>query len=328
MGDMRTSVEPLAFVVSLAADRAGMQFPIIGPSFSIGRDPSNNLCVMDDPAISRQHCLIHVVGSSLMIEDCESRNGTFQEGKRVEGIAPLGIPSTVLVGHTALAIVPNRPNEQNVTSIIDTSATGESDIIVIPQTGMLRMRTDAFLVVDLVNSTELVQRDSHYFAKLTLAMGRTLDRFQRDELQSFLKCTGDGFFACFGTASAALRAGVGLVPALARQMELNAQISVALHWGPSNLTDTDDRIGNNVHAVFSVEQVRHQDRALGLELRNEKTMELLLMTEAFWAELQPAEQAMARPLGSYPLKGMDEDTRIYRWYGPGPQHNDTTQPPA
>jgi class 3 adenylate cyclase len=315
MGDMRTSVEPLAFVVSLAADRGGMQLPIFGPSFSIGRDASNNLCVMDDPAISRQHCLIHVVGSSLMIEDCESRNGTFQDGKRVLGVAPLAIPSTVLVGHTALAVVPNRPNEQYVTSVIDTS-TGESDGIVIPQTGYMRMWTDAFLVVDLVNSSGLVQRDGHYFAKLTLAMGRTLERFQRDEAHGFLKCTGDGFFACFGTASAALKAGINLAPALARQMELNAQLSVALHWGPSNLTDTNDRIGNNVHAVFSVEQIRHHDPALEQELKTEGTTELLLMTEAFWTELDDSERAMARPMGSYPLKGMDEDTRIFRWYGP------------
>jgi len=319
---MSISTEPLAFVVSLAAERGGMQLPINGPSFSIGRDATNHLCVMDDQAISRQHCIIHVVGSSLMLEDCESRNGTFLDGNRVMGVAPLPIPSTVMVGHTALAIIPNHPDEDNVTSIIDTSGTGESPSNIVPHTSMLRMRTDAFLVVDVVNSTRLVQVDGHYFAKLTLAMGRTLERLQKNEVQPFLKCTGDGFFACFSTATAALRAGSELAPTLSRQMAasaggvappMNVQLSVALHWGPSNLTDDGDRIGNNVHAVFSVEQVRHQDKVLEEEMSTQGTQQLLLMTEAFWSELSVPDRAQAKAMGTYQLKGFDQATRIYRW---------------
>jgi hypothetical protein len=37
------------------------------------------------------------------------------------------------------------------------------------------------------------------------------------------------------------------------------------------------------------------------------------MTEAFWDELEEEKKARAQLLGSYPLKGMEEGTRIFRW---------------
>jgi pSer/pThr/pTyr-binding forkhead associated (FHA) protein len=313
---LSTLTEPLALIVSLAGERGGMQLPIVGPSFSIGRDVTNNLCVMDDQAVSRQHCIIHVVGASLMIEDC-SRNGTFLNGERVLGMSQLPIPSTVKVGFREFAIVPNEPDEDNVTSVIDTSQMGDMGSLVVPRTATLRLTTDAYLVVDVVDSTSMVRRDDgRYFAKLTLAMGRTLERSMRNEPHPFLKSTGDGFFACFGSANSALKSALGLPPTLA-QMELEARLSFALHWGPSTLADRNDRIGNNVHAVFSVEQIRHQDSVLEQEITSKTTSEpLVLMTEAFWKELDEAERALARPLGPYLVKGFDEPISIYRWYGP------------
>ena len=87
------------------------------------------------------------------------------------------------------------------------------------------------MVVDLVDSTSLVQQSDVSFAKVVLAMGRLLERAQATEAQPFLKCTGDGYFACFATSEAALSAGVQLAPALAKALPVHVQISVALHWG-------------------------------------------------------------------------------------------------
>src|SRR5689334_9905539 len=162
---MSISTEPLAFVVSLAAERGGMQLPINGPSFSIGRDATNHLCVMDDQAVSRQHCIIHVVGASLMIEDT-SRNGTYLNGERVLGMSQLPIPSTIKIGFRDFAIVPNEPDEDNVTSVIDTSQVSDLGSLVVPRTAMLRLVTDAYLVVDIVDSSSIVRKDGHTFAKL------------------------------------------------------------------------------------------------------------------------------------------------------------------
>src|ERR1044071_7561433 len=65
-----------------------------------------------------------------------------------------------------------------------------------------------------------------------------IERSMRNEEKAFLKSTGDGFFACFGSPSSALKAALELAPTLARQldfenMELPPRLSIALHWGPS-----------------------------------------------------------------------------------------------
>jgi class 3 adenylate cyclase len=308
---MSRATEPLAFIATENENGvAGMRLPIAGPSFSIGRDGSNNLCVSDDQTISRQHCVIHVVGASLIIEDL-SRNGTFLDGTRVTGVSPLPIPSSVAVGHTQLRILPRHEDISEVTSAIE-SPFADANIGPPPS---LTFREDAFLVVDIVNSTRLVQTDGHYFAKLTLAMGRALERSQKGEPAGFLKCTGDGYFACFSRASRALDAGTKLGLMLSRDMPVNVQLSVALHWGIATLVEQNDRVGNNVHAVFSLEQLRHNEPML-LKSLQAREPQIVLMTEPFWGHLAEAERALTQPLGIYPLKGIEDGIRVFRWKGP------------
>src|SRR4051812_14858529 len=101
------SGEPLAFVITYHDGRPGLRQPLTGPSFSVGRDITNDLCVLDDPAVSRQHCIIEVVGgTSLWLQDLGSRNGTYLNGKRMTDMPFLPTPPAVPVGHTRLAIGP------------------------------------------------------------------------------------------------------------------------------------------------------------------------------------------------------------------------------
>lgn len=111
---------PAAYIVGLNQERGGMQLPVLGPSFSIGRDASNNLRLAHDPTISQHHCIIHTVGSDLYLED-RSRNGTFVNGNRVQGLAPLPLPASVRLGQTQINIgppsgwVPRPPDEHETT---------------------------------------------------------------------------------------------------------------------------------------------------------------------------------------------------------------------
>src|SRR5690348_9855219 len=98
---MSTSERAPAYILGLNHECGGMRLPVMGPTFSIGRDPRNNLRLAHDPTISQQHCIIHAVGSSLFLED-RSRNGTFVNGCRVQGLAPLPLPASVQVGQTHL----------------------------------------------------------------------------------------------------------------------------------------------------------------------------------------------------------------------------------
>lgn len=48
----------------------------------IGRDPGNDI-VIDDPAVSREQAVIATVGNDQIVEDLDSSNGTFLNGKPV-----------------------------------------------------------------------------------------------------------------------------------------------------------------------------------------------------------------------------------------------------
>jgi ABC-type multidrug transport system ATPase subunit/pSer/pThr/pTyr-binding forkhead associated (FHA) protein len=54
-------------------------------TYRIGRAPEGNDLRLDDPRISRYHAVIERVGANYRIQDLHSHNGTFVNGKRVEG---------------------------------------------------------------------------------------------------------------------------------------------------------------------------------------------------------------------------------------------------
>jgi pSer/pThr/pTyr-binding forkhead associated (FHA) protein len=53
-------------------------------TYIIGRSSDQASLVIGSPSLSRQHCKISVtVGGSLSIQDLDSANGTFVDGKRI-----------------------------------------------------------------------------------------------------------------------------------------------------------------------------------------------------------------------------------------------------
>src|SRR5262249_40867720 len=145
----------------------------------------------------------------------------------------------------------------------------------------VKMRTDSFLVIDVVDSTQLVRVDEPHFAKLMILMGRTLEQALRLEGQPFLQCTGDGFVASFETAPSALRTAVELGSTLRSHVPVQVQLSMALHWGAARLMENYDRVGSNIYAVFALERLRHEVPDLDKELAAQRTPELILITEEF-----------------------------------------------
>ena len=102
---MYSSGHPSAYIVGLNKERGGMQLPVVGPSFSIGRDAGNNLRLAHDPTISQCHCVIHTIGECLFLED-RSKNGTYVNGERVTGMVALDLPASVRLGQTNISIGP------------------------------------------------------------------------------------------------------------------------------------------------------------------------------------------------------------------------------
>ncbi|GAB4518965.1 MAG: hypothetical protein OHK0046_27280 [Anaerolineae bacterium] len=70
------------------------------PSLTIGRDDINEI-VLPERQISRQHVRIFLQGNQYYLEDLESRNGTWINGQRIQGVHELHDGDEI---HIALAI--------------------------------------------------------------------------------------------------------------------------------------------------------------------------------------------------------------------------------
>jgi class 3 adenylate cyclase len=183
---------------------------------------------------------------------------------------------------------------------------------LIPPSEFFEERTEALLVVDIVGSTRIVKLGETHLVKVISALGQLLEKSLQNEKHAFLKCTGDGFFATFGSADTALSAALKLSPGILRHIKIPIQISIALHWGSVRLTQEGERTGRNAHAVFSLEDLRHREPKVNDRLTAHHK-EFILMTGSFWDTLNPASQLKALPIGSYNLKGLDKEERIYYW---------------
>ena len=76
----RTPVNPRLVVISGPLKESTFVLP--ADELSLGRDPSNGLPI-NDPSVSRRHCIIRRAGSSFRIQDLDSRNGTLVNGEAV-----------------------------------------------------------------------------------------------------------------------------------------------------------------------------------------------------------------------------------------------------
>ena len=82
----------------------GSDIPVPAGRFVIGRDDEANFRPQSD-LVSRQHCAIHFSNDELIIEDLESRNGSFVNGERIEGKQVACSGSTLRIGSLLLELV-------------------------------------------------------------------------------------------------------------------------------------------------------------------------------------------------------------------------------
>jgi hypothetical protein len=58
-------------------------FPLSSDEITLGRDPSNRIAI-GDPSLSRKHCRMRREGDHCVIEDLDSRNGTYVNGSAIK----------------------------------------------------------------------------------------------------------------------------------------------------------------------------------------------------------------------------------------------------
>jgi DNA-binding winged helix-turn-helix (wHTH) protein len=76
-------------------------FSLVEGENVLGRDPAAQVLV-DVPGVSRRHARIRVSGSEGVVEDLESKNGTFVGDRRVDRPTPLADRDQLRLGRTTL----------------------------------------------------------------------------------------------------------------------------------------------------------------------------------------------------------------------------------
>jgi class 3 adenylate cyclase len=306
---MSRPVDPPASIIFLSHPRHRQQIPLRKAQFFIGRDSNNDLCVSEDNAVSRLHCVLSVEEAPLTITDCDSTNGTYLNGIRIKGTVTLPLPSLVAIGRSRFAVVAPGSPGSNLSTVLQSTYSSRGSI-VIPST--LREIVSAFLVVDLVSSTRILRKDAYRLASIVATLGIIMERHLSREIEPFLQCTGDGFFAAFSKADTAMSVADGLQSSLHKHLSEPTQLSLALHWGKSYLTGEGSRTGGDVYAVFALENLRHQHKGICVSLQSSCSKPLVLMTGPFYAKLDRENQRRTSHLGQFRLRGIDHPVEVYQ----------------
>lgn len=308
MGEPQTR----AYLSVLGQEQNSTRFALGGPRFTIGRAPDNQLCLPDDAAVSRHHCVIRRTPEGLVLHDLDSANGTYVNGALISGPQLLGIPCWILVGHTRLGVLPTGDSDR-ATTAFEQQTYGTQGSILVPSSAGFEARTEALLVVDIIDSSALLAASETELGKVVAVLGQVLERDLRPQSDPFLKCTGDGFLACFAEAEAALESAVGTMARVGRHVTRPVRLSFGLHWGEARVTPDGDRSGRDVHAVFRLESARKQHPEWLTEADGDQA--LILMTSVFLEQLPPARRQAAVPLGPCELRGLAEQAEVFRWDG-------------
>jgi class 3 adenylate cyclase len=298
----------VGYITVIRGEHTGERVEINGGELVIGRGSASSFRLARDSQVSRRHCMILVREGKFFLEDLGSSNGTFLDGEKVKGRVGFAPPAYIAVGRSWLAVMPAGSDDEEVQDLFDSSFSAAGSILV-PATCVFHERTEAFLVIDIVRSTEILQKSEFELPKIISVLGQILNRMLGVEPEPFLKCTGDGFFACFSRPGAALRAAMKIGPRLRRHVQKAIQICIALHWGKSRLAASGDRTGKDVHCVFDLQVLRH--RAKGNPVFAGGVPELILMTGTFWQQLQSYGELKADNVGEFQLKGLEEAEAVY-----------------
>ena len=114
----------------MLADRT--RVPLVH-DMTIGRAPDSTL-QLDDPAVSRRQARISVArdgDGGVALEDAGSSYGTFLDGRRLKGRAPLRDGSTIRMGNQELIVERRRDEAEAGRTVV--VLPGES--LVVPATG-------------------------------------------------------------------------------------------------------------------------------------------------------------------------------------------------
>jgi pSer/pThr/pTyr-binding forkhead associated (FHA) protein len=168
---------------ALAGPLKGNTFPLSDPEISIGREPSNQMPILD-ASVSRRHCLIRREPDGFRIQDLNSRNCTFVNGVPVtEKLLSSG--DEIKIGNSLFLFVKPDEGSQTAPSVeFDKDDTGGGSTIIL-RTQDARYLRD----LDKITPTGRTVRDLNALLRISKAVNsvRGLEALERRILESIFE---------------------------------------------------------------------------------------------------------------------------------------------
>jgi pSer/pThr/pTyr-binding forkhead associated (FHA) protein len=278
-------------------DLGDRRLPLVGKTFSLGRAKDNNV-VFASTKVSRRHALVHAQGGSeFSLVDLGSSNGTHLNGRRV--IQPVSLQSGDII----------QIGEQSLTfHVEETLVTDEQPYYTEAQLTVrdVSALTCWFLLLDIENfvslSAELPQSELARMVGAWLAGCQHVVEQHGGTLSKFL---GDGLLVYWNAKLCDPEKVVETLNELTvMQTRRQPPFRWVLHFGT---------------AVFGEAVATGELSALGQDLNFLFRMERLAAVERFGslvsetAQIQLGSLANAQPLGSFALKGFDDNYDFFGW---------------
>ena len=97
--------EKPASLLVVGGEHGGKLFDLIGDNISIGRNPDNTI-FLEAKGVSRYHTKIIFQKNEWMLEDANSRNGTYLNDKKIQGAFTLKKEDIIKIGDMAFKYIP------------------------------------------------------------------------------------------------------------------------------------------------------------------------------------------------------------------------------
>lgn len=102
-GPTRTPSAPASVLVITSGGKAGLEIPLGSEPLTIGRASDAGLQIRDDYT-STHHARLLLWGSDWVLQDLDSTNGTFVDGRRIDSPTPVAVGVPVKVGATTFEL--------------------------------------------------------------------------------------------------------------------------------------------------------------------------------------------------------------------------------
>lgn len=176
-----------ARLIAISGPTEGTTFALTEAEVSIGREPSNLICV-NDHSVSRRHCLIKREGESFKLIDLESYNGTFVNAVPV-GEQSLSHGDQIAVGSVRFLFL----SQESELTASDSSVELAEEELINPSTVRLAQKDALYLkpasVLANLPADARIARDLNALLKISTSLSTIRDstQLQRSLLETVLE---------------------------------------------------------------------------------------------------------------------------------------------